>query len=109
MTKSTKVVSASNTKAKVLAIGTVVVHNYTTFSHGTIVKHLFGNTYEVYFPEDMAPALPKYQANTDEAVLNRIRTITFGTGFFISKHKSFESIRNLQRKYRLSARDVENM
>ncbi|AQW88554.1 hypothetical protein pEaSNUABM50_00027 [Erwinia phage pEa_SNUABM_50] len=95
------------TPAHTLEVGTIVVHNYTTFCHGTITGYAPDGAYHVYFPTDMAPNMPKYQANTVEATQNRTRTLTAGSGFFVSKHKSFASIRELQRKYRQKGAALE--
>ncbi|SOK58828.1 hypothetical protein [Yersinia phage fHe-Yen9-03] len=99
--------SVLRTAAHTLKVGTIVVHNYTTFCHGVIVSYAKNGDYNVYFPEDMAPAMPKYQANTEEARANRTRTLTSRTGFFVSKHKSFPAIRELQRQYRLKGTALE--
>lgn len=113
MTKSAKVIKPAVAKGKVQAInvlprGTVVVHNYGEFTHGVILEHVADKQYRVYFSDDMSPMLPKYQANTDEAIKARVRTITVGKGFFVSRFKSIEEVREAQRKYKDRGLNLEN-
>ncbi|AMM43605.1 hypothetical protein FDG95_gp386 [Pectobacterium phage vB_PcaM_CBB] len=106
--KATKSVQANNVEnIKRLPIGTVVVHNYGEFTHGVIVGHA-EHAYQVYFSADMSPMLPKYQANTDEAIKARMRTITLGKGFFVSRFKTIEAVREAQRKYKNRGLDLES-
>ena len=109
MTKSIKVKAintpktakddARTTQAPMLPLGTVVVHNYGEFAHGVVVGYA-GDSYKVYFSSDMSPMVPKYQANTEEAHAARIRTITLGKGFFVSRFKSLDKVREAQIKYK---------
>lgn len=106
--KATKAVATNNvTNIKRLPVGTVVVHNYGEFTHGVIVDYT-ENAYKVYFSADMSPMLPKYQANTDEAIEARVRTITLGKGFFVSRFKSIPEVREAQRKYKNRGLDLES-
>lgn len=104
MTKSIKVkattkATAKTTSVQSLPLGTVVVHNYGEFTHGVICGYV-GDAYKVYFTADMSPATPKYQANTAECHSARIRTITHGKGFFVSRYPSLSAVREAQRKYK---------
>lgn len=100
--------NVARTLSHKLEVGTIVVHNYTTFCHGVITGYAPDGAYNVYFPADMAPMMPKYQANTEEARNARTRTLTADKGFFVSKHKSFGAIRDLQRKYKLKGAALES-
>ncbi len=98
--KATKAVAVNKEQNNArLPIGTVVVHNYGEFTHGVIFGYS-GKSYQVYFSADMSPMTAKYQANTEEAVKARIRTITLGKGFFVSRFKSIPEVREAQRKYK---------
>lgn len=90
----------------VLAIGTVVVHNYGEFTHGVIVGYS-DNAYKVFFSPDCSPLTPKYQANTKEAIAARIRTITLGKGFFVSRFNTIEDVRQAQLDYKKSGIALE--
>lgn len=106
--KATKSVQANNVEnIKRLPIGTVVVHNYGEFTHGVIVGYT-EHAYKVYFRADMSPMLPKYQDKTDEAFKARLRTITLGKGFFVSRFKSIAEVCEAQRKYKNRGLDLES-
>jgi hypothetical protein len=89
-----------------LTVGTVVVHNYGEFTHGVILEVLH-DAYSVYFPDDMCPDIPKYQNNTIEAMKARIRTITHGKGFFVSRFKTLNEVRSAQHLCKLMGMDLE--
>ena len=106
-TKAVKAVATgTNTAVERLQVGTVVVHNYGEFTHGTIIEDK-GNAYVVYFPADMSPLTPKYQANTTEAHAARQRTITLGKGFFVSRFKTLNEVRAAQELCKRMGRDLE--
>lgn len=114
MAKSIKVkATKTSTDTKVmdikrLPIGTVVVHNYGEFTHGVICGYT-EDAYKVYFRADMSPMTAKYQANTDEAAKARIRTITLGKGFFVSRFKSIPEVCEAQRKYKARGMSLETV
>ncbi|AQW88538.1 hypothetical protein pEaSNUABM50_00012 [Erwinia phage pEa_SNUABM_50] len=89
----------------ILPIGTVVVHNYGEFTHGTIVSHVAGDMYEVFFPVENCPQTAKYLTDVN----SRVRKIRLNAGFFISRFNSLAAVKIAQKKYKKSGLKLESI
>lgn len=102
MSKSNSVVAMI---PSVLEVGTVVVHNYGEFTHGTVVKHINQGMYEVFFPVENCPNTDKYKNN----IKSRVRTLRLNAGFFVSRFDSLEAVKKAQAKYKVSGTLLETV